>query len=262
MNLPTRIILFKLAIIGIISFLLIIWLVAEAKDTTLNNSIGIGISKQCKTTIVNNFTTNCPDIKTLVELNLDTSNRLMTGDFGYLDGLYQRLPTAYKSSVGIYTFDSTYRIFIDPPADVANKVKMITIENSLDTFITNSQMKKIGDQRTVSKYRYVNAGCTESTIGGNTWLETLADTIEYMRNDCNEKFTNYKTTFTIDDPVTDIDITTSQKYKEDAWKKETKETHKEYKVNNDNSTNKSVTEDKDPKYIPPKTPPFNYTKYK
>lgn len=235
---------------------------AYAKDTTLNNSISISISKQCKTMILNDFPSNCPDIETLVSLNLDTSNREMTGDFGYLDGLYQRLPTKYESSAGIYTFDNTFRIFIDAPGDVAKKTKTITIENNLDIYIIPAQMKKIDDQRTVSKYRFVNLGCTEATIGGNTWKETLADTIEYLRHDCDEKFTNFKTVFTIDDPITITDISTSQKYKEDKWKEETKQSHKEYKLGNDNSTNKSVTEDKDPKYVPPKTPPFDYSKYR
>lgn len=235
---------------------------AEAKDTTLNNSIGINISKQCKTMIVNDFPTNCPYIETLVSLNLDNSNREISGDFGFLDGLYQRLPTKYESSAGIYQFDDTFRIFIDPPGDVEKKVKMITIENNLDTYIIPAQMKKIEDQRTVSKYRFVNSGCTEVTIGGNTWKETLADSIEFLRHNCDEKFTNFKTIFTIDDPITITDISTSQKYKEDKWKQETKQSHKEYKLGNDTTVNKSVTEDKDPKYEPPKTPPFDYSKYR
>lgn len=238
---------------------LITW--AYAADTTLNNSIGITISKQCKTMLINNYSTNCPSIESLVALNLDTSNRLISGDFGFKDGLYQRLPTKYETSVGIYTFDQTFRIFIDPPGDIAKKVKMITIENNLDTYLTSAQMKKIDDQRVISKYRFVNGGCSESTIGGNTWLETLADTVEYLRHNCDEQFTNFKSIYTIDDPITYTDISTSQKYKEDNWKKDAKESHKSYQLGNDTTVNKSVTEDRDPKYTPPKTPPFNYTKY-
>jgi len=250
----------KLIFVGLI--LVSVVALAYAKDTTLNNSISIFISKQCKTMIVNDFPTNCPDYQELEALNLDTSNRMITGEFGFKDGLYQRLPTKYESSAGIYTFDETFRIFFDAPGDVSKKTKTITIENNLDTYITTDQMKKIGDQRTVSKYRYVNSGCTEAIIGGNTWKETLADTISFMRNDCNEQFTNFKTVYVIDDPVTLTDISTSQKYKEDKWKEETKESHKEYKLGNDTTVNNSVTEDKDPKYEPPKTPPFDYSKFR
>jgi hypothetical protein len=255
-------IILNVMVLGLVSLLIVSGIDAYAADKTLNNSIGIAISKQCKTMIVNNFPSNCPNYETLMALNLDNSNRLVSGDFGFMDGMYQRLPTKFKSSVGIYTFDSTFRIFIDPPGDIAKKVKMITIENNLDTYITPHQMKKIDDQRIVNKYRFVNMGCTEIVIGGNTWQETLADSISYLRNSCDEKFTNFKTLFTIDDPITITDISTSQKYKEDIWKKESKETHKQYKIGSDNSTNRSVTEDKDPKYIPPVTPPFDYSKYK
>lgn len=195
-------------------------------------------------------------------MNIDTSNRKITGDFGYVDNLYQRLPSAFKSSAGIYNFNDTFQIFIDPPSDVLNKVRIITIENNLDTYITHDQMKKIDNQRQISKYRYVDERCRNISIGGNTWLQTLADSIEYIRHNCDEKFTNYKTVFTITDNSTITDISTSQKYKEDKWKESVKETHKESKIGHDNSTNKSVTEDKDPKYVPPVTPPFNYTKYK
>src|SRR3972149_1191481 len=76
----------KLIFVGLI--LVSVVALAYAKDTTLNNSISIFISKQCKTMIVNDFPTNCPDYQELEALNLDTSNRMITGEFGFKDGLY------------------------------------------------------------------------------------------------------------------------------------------------------------------------------
>lgn len=220
--------------------------------------IGIEYSKTC-IILIQNGNTDCPPLNTIQQL--DSSNQEISGML-VSDPVKCREKSKYDESYKWYQFDSQPRIIVCPHDDMAQRIKMIIIVNNLDTYLTNSQMKKIGDQREVSKYRFVDANCKNAVIGANTWKETLPDTIQFMRYNCDEKFTNYQTIFTIDDPVTEQNIATSFKYKHDTWEETVKESHKELKINNDNTVNKSVTEDKAPKYQPPIKEPFDYAKFR
>src|SRR3990172_7744127 len=63
---------------------------------------GISYDNTCKTMLKNNLTTTCPTYEDIITLFPDTSNKFVSGDFGYYNGLYQRLPTKLHNSFEYY----------------------------------------------------------------------------------------------------------------------------------------------------------------
>ena len=59
---------------------------------------GISYDNTCKTMIKNNITSNCPTYEDIITLYPDTSIKGVSGEFGYRDGIYQRLPTKLTNS--------------------------------------------------------------------------------------------------------------------------------------------------------------------
>lgn len=224
----------------------------------VNNAIGITFSKTYLTHLKINPDLH-PNYDDLIALNLDNSNRKITGDFIVKDGITQRENPIMQNHWRYYKYSTDYLIFVDPPSDMRDKLKMITLESNLNVYFDNSQMIKQDNVRKYNIDRWINKTCYQSTIGADDYLKLLADTVYLMRMNCDYSKSVFNHVQNITDTTTLQDISTSQKYKQEQWEKEIKTTHKESKIGNDNSTNKSVTEDRDPKYVPPKTPPFNYT---
>lgn len=246
----------------IIFFIIIAVLIIGAIDAyaveSVNNAIGISFSKTYTTHLKINPDLH-PNYDDLLSLNLDNSNRQITGDFIVKDGITQRENPSLINHWRFYKYSDDYLIFVDPPSDMRDKLKMIVLESNLDVYLDESQMVKQENVRQYNIDRWINKNCSQSTIGANDYLKLLADTVYLMRNNCDYTKSVFKHIQNVTDPTTYQDIATSQKYKQEQWQQEIKSSHVTSKIGNDNSTNKSVTEDRDPKYVPPKTPPFNYT---
>ena len=258
MTLKNKAIIILLVLIS----LFVLSLISASAETKINNSIGIAFSKVYLTQLKLDSDMH-PNYYDLVNLGLDNCNKQMSGDFKEIDGVFQRdTSNLLTNHWKFYTYHKDYLICIDPPAEMRSRVNMIYIESSLNTYKLKEQMIKENNTRQVSIDRYINKFCNTATIGADDYLKLLADTIHLLRNNCNYKISTFNHIVTIVDNSTVTDISTSQKYKEDTWKKDIKESHKEYKLGSDNSTNPSVTEDKNPKYVPPVTPPFDYSKYR
>jgi hypothetical protein len=251
----------KVIVLGFVSLLAVTCMEAYAADNTFNNSIGIAFSKVYLSQLKLSPDLH-PNYEDLLALNLDNCNPKISGDFKTIDGIYQRDTSNLLVNNAKFYQIKDYLICIDPPRELRNRVHMIYLESQLDIYKTQDQLIKFNNTRTLSEQRYINEKCTEAVIGAENYLKLLADTIHVMRNNCDYSKSTFNHIITIIDNSTNTDISTSQKWKEDKWKKEIKQTHIALKINNDNSTNKSVYEDKDPKYVPPKTPPFDYSKYK
>lgn len=263
-----------LIILFIVSILTILWVNANAESVNLplqpvshtidtaymKNIVGISLSKTCIKQIQLNTTVTCPTYEQLIKLGYDQSST-RSGKFIIKQGILQREYTKVRNEA-IYYLDIQNATIVDPSYLLSLKIKTIIIEPSLKSYLLPSDMVKLNNTRLVHKERYINSQCTIATISSNNWQTILPDTIHYLRQNCSGELLN--TLDKIIDDTTKTDITTSQKYKEDHFKQETKIKYKNKSFigTNDNSTNKSVTEDKDPKYIPPKTPPFDYSKFK
>ncbi len=186
----------------------------------LDTKIGVSLSKTCETMVKNNFTSNCPTYKQLIQL--DSSNTDISGKFTTdEDGFFHRGNEDVSDSYKYYWNDDTIRIFVDPPGNMADRIKMIYIQPNFDVYTVradrtvNDEFEIIIGNKTLSygnqtklitfdvrnqteqfsiiQYhdRYLNK-CQESTINADNWKFLLPDTIHLMRNDCDRSFTQFE----------------------------------------------------------------------
>jgi len=181
-----------------------------------NLTIGIQLSRSCITMIQANMTTSCPSYEDLYKLGLDDSI-YGTGDFEFDEnGYFHRGPSQYKNVHELYRYDD-YHIILDPPALIASRAKIIIINPDLPVYIPIGEYVKVNHQRVLAHDRYVE-DCHTATITSKNWSDLLADTVFYLRNGCTK--TVFDTREIIQDHITEMDFTTSAKYKHDMWVKE------------------------------------------
>ncbi len=180
--------------------------------------IGIQIGSTCITMIKNNLNTDCPTYEEILLLFPDQSNRKISGDFVVKDGSLQRDFPPYLNQFEYYKYETKDLLFIDPPSDMLERIKLIVIEPSLteykiagQTITNNTLLSGTG--------RSENSDCSEVKLTASDWQLLLGDTVKYVKHHCNKAFTNY-------DPImkktwarTTHDITTSYKYQLDLWLK-------------------------------------------
>lgn len=211
----------------------------------ISKLIGIQLSKQCETLLKNNITTTCPTYKQLRQL--DSSLPEISGKFQIDNGFYHRGPSPLQNSWKFYNSDPTIRIIVDPPAGMGERIRLITLHPNFDTYLlpesdklkndytfmnytttennfgVNKTFTKINvtktfytsentNTRVIFHDRYVDAKCKESTVNADKWRLLVADTVDYMRNDCDESHTSFVSKEIITMPLSVQDISTSQKY--------------------------------------------------
>ena len=207
----------------------------------LDKRIGVALSKACETMIRNNFESNCPTYKQLVQL--DSSDTGISGKFTTDDdGFFHRGDEAVQDSYKFYWNDNTIRLFVDPPASQINRMKMIYIEPNFDTYTINGDMtvdnayeiinaQKIissGNQSRSIDYsfmnqteffgivtyhdRYVDSRCREGTVNANDWQFLIGDTIHLMRNNCDRAFTGFEEREVRFPEIREIDLASSPEW--------------------------------------------------
>jgi hypothetical protein len=213
--------------------------VHNKKNAVSVQTIGIKLGNTCITMIKNNITTTCPTYAGLLALNLDSSKK-ESGIFSFFNGYYHRGSPLLKNDDKLYDLNS-YNIIIDPSSVMTKRIKTITIQPSLNNFLLDDGSIKINNTRIIHKDRYVD-NCSHATISAVTWINTLSDTVNYLRSGCVGTLLNSVDNFT--DSTTVTDITTSAKWKHDQWIKEAKEKYKTSHIGSrENGTNKATTED-------------------
>lgn len=206
------------------------------------NTIGINLSQTCIRALQNNVTTSCPDYRILEDLGLDTTHKY-SGKLEFYDGYWHR-KALVKNDYQLYDFKKPNTL-VDPSHSVAQRIRMITITSGFNQYLLADDMVKENNTRIVHKDRFVKE-CNEATINADTWMLTLADTIQYLRSGC--KGTLLNTVDVIVDNMTKHQIDTSNKWKLDQWLKDVKKKYKiSYIGTNDNRTNPSVVTDEDEK---------------
>jgi len=223
--------------------LLLVPVISHADTTGLERTVGINLSKTCIAQIKNNFTTSCPDYRILLDLGLDTS-KFQTGKFGWNDGYYHRGQPLIKNDYTMYISDKGHNIIIDPSGPLIPRIKMITIQDNFEIYLLDSDFKKVNDTRIVHKDRYVDS-CKDAVINSRTWIDTIADTIYFLKTGCHGTLLN--TIDVIHDNKTKTDISTSSKWKQTEWLKAAKLKYKttSHIGTNDNFTNPSTITDED-----------------
>lgn len=185
--------------------------------------IGIDISTKCKVMLKNNIDSNCPSLEQIMAVFPDTSPKHQVGGFEIIDGILQRGQPPYKIDNMASYFRSIGmddRIWIDPPAEIRNNIKMITIESNFVDYPVAGSFIKENNTIVRGTERYVDSGCKDAMINAGNWLFLLGDTINYIRSGCT--ITHFDHIKKIYQEPSFQDITTSYKYKLDEWLKKAK----------------------------------------
>lgn len=188
----------------------------------MEQHFGIYYDNTCKTMLRNNVTTVCPSYEDIITLFPDTSIQDVSGHFAYSDGLYQRQPTKWTNSIEYYRFSESPILFIDPPTKTKTLIKLIEIKANLDEYLirgANPSYNKIDHTMTMGVGRFVD-NCKVAYVDAKQWAEWIGDSMWYMNNGCKPEFTKMNSTKTTQLYKTEHDITTSYKYKLEAWQKE------------------------------------------
>lgn len=215
--------------------------------TNLAKKIGITITDTCITAIQNNVTNPCGvTYKDLI--TLDSSDTQISGKFATdKNNFFHRAEPKYKQSWRAYDSDESLRIFVDPPSGMAQRMKMIHIMPNFDTYLiagktkidekyeyvdytvtkgtgNNTSSKVIQVLNKTQDYarvlyhdRYVDDRCMKAMINADKLDILLADTINYMRNNCQEEHTSFVNIELIPIDFTYIDITTTASWQYNQW---------------------------------------------
>ncbi len=176
-----------------------------------SHSVGLVLSKTCLTMIHANITSTCPTYEDLIEL--DNSDQNWSGSFIYDErgNLYRSNPNL-ENSWRLYDHDNEWRVFVDPPQGMHDRIKIITLQPNFDTYFHRSDAQVENYTRVVYHDRYVDTKCWQSTVNADKWTELVADTIFFMREDCDPEKTSYVTKELIPIELMEHDISTSQKW--------------------------------------------------
>ena len=224
----------------------------NSNSTGLVKKIGITLSANCIKMLKNNITTSCPTYEELYYL--DSSIQNISGEFSFKDGFFQRLKPNMINSWNWYDFDNNLRIFVDPPSGMENKIKMIEIRPNFNTYIINGekyQPQKYEDKnievtshtnktktitvkvetqkqgRILFHDRYVDDYCKNAMINSDKWLELLDDTIQHMRNNCDEGSTVFNNMEFIPATKTEFNMMESPSWQALQWFEEAQKKCKE-----------------------------------
>jgi len=164
-----------------------------------------------------NSTTPCPTYEAIMLLYPDTSDQRYSGEFIYKHNQLQR-DTPKQGHLDYYKFKGKSVLFIDPPASTQSEIKMIRIESSMDFFKPKGGFANKVINATIyqSDTRYIDS-CRNAVIAAADWVNLVGDTLNYMRNGCDDDFTEYNFLRVIKQNVTKMDIATSNKWLHDTF---------------------------------------------
>src|SRR3990167_2455957 len=205
----------------LVSFAITIILIGVG-NTAHAEFFGISYDNTCKTMIKNNVPSNCPTYEDIITIYPDTSIKGVSGEFGYRDGIYQRLPTKFIDSFEYYRFWDRPILFVDPPVETATRIKLIEIKANLDTYLIRGKNPSYNQQdhsTTLGVGRYIDS-CRVAYVAADDWISLVGDTMYHMANNCSADSTKFNSTITTKLDKVEHDITTSYKYKLELWQKE------------------------------------------
>ena len=189
--------------------------------------IGIQLSQTCRTMLVNEIT-GCPSYEEILALHPDTTDQRVTGVFDYSDdGFYERQKGQYgKNLWQYYVWHDGVIMWVDPPGSMKDRIRLIIIEPSLPEYKTG---QKVIDNKTLAlgHDRWHNPNCSKTVISAENWIFLLGDTINFVKNNCDENFTNFDPIKYLTWDEREFDITTTYKYKLDLWFEQAKQNCKE-----------------------------------
>ena len=149
--------------------------------------MGINIPDSCS---------DCPSYGEIAWLYPDTSNQQISGKV--VEGIREPTPNYFHYKWYLYQPENRGYWWIDPPADMMSRIKLITIQ-PLTIWKSDASHKMMSNDTRVTweHTRWVDSKCRNAVIDVDNWFATLGDTIMFLHNDCDPKYTNIKTNMTI-----------------------------------------------------------------
>lgn len=201
--------------------------------------LGISLSNSCITMLQNNIETDCPTYEQILAIHPDHSNKVISGDFEYVDGYLQRTQGMAKNNhFEYYKYHNTFidsslktgntsiLTWVDPPGDIREKIRLITIEPSLPEYKINGISSEISHNGTnliiTGHNRWIADDCQSITISAEDWIFLLGDTIHMANHNCDEEYSSFNHIRELKLQKTEMDISTSYKYKLEKWIEESK----------------------------------------
>ena len=198
--------------LGISLVLFLIPLNVEARKNI--EDIGIQLDRTCIALIKAEMKTDCPTYEELLLIYPDTSNKRISGDFIFKDGILQRETSHFRNHINAYQYEKPIT-WIDPPGDIRDKIKTITIVSKLPLYEISESKQKKGNTLTFGIGRYVDDRCHHAIITAENWLFLLGDTIQYLQSDC--QITNYDSIKKIYQKPMNHDFKSTAWYKYKQW---------------------------------------------
>jgi len=194
-----------------------IWLPATYAD-----NFGIMLDNTCKTMLRNNVYSTCPSYEDIITLFPDTSNQDVSGKLAYVNGIYQRSSAKLFDSFEYYRFTNSSILFIDPPVETSQRIKLIEIKANLDQYLFRGKTQSYNAENhtlTMGVGRYIDS-CRVAYIDSANWIFLVGDTMKHMEDGCSPESTTFVSRITTHLNKTTHDIATSYKYKLEQWQKE------------------------------------------
>ena len=206
---------------------------------------GIALSKTCYNMVSNGMRTDCPTYEEIMTVFPDGTDPKIAGDFKMIKGLLQRDTPAVKNPWNYYRQFGKSVIWIDPPGDTRNHLRMLYIEPSIKEFKIGDESIRMNDYDVkFGKDRWMNENCSEIKVTAKNWLFTLGDGMRLLQHNCDMSFTQFNGTVTHKFEKSYQDITTSSKYKLDEMVKIAKEKYKKSFIGSlEQGINRQVIED-------------------
>lgn len=164
---------------------------------------------------------DCPTYEDILAVFPDTSNVDWSGDFGYYNGIYQRENNHNENHFEWYRANQSFDIqWIDPPADIRHRIKMINIEVTVPQYKIKESDILANGTYAFGHTRWNDDRCREATVSADNWVYLIGDTITYMKNDCDPGHTNLDTITNYYQKKTAWDYTQSYFYQLEQWFKQ------------------------------------------
>ena len=146
---------------------------------------------------------NCQSCPTYEELDLvypDNTDKTVSGEM--IDNK-REWPNIQNEWKWYKQQGYSYLIYYDPPVDIVNRSYHITIQPSIPTYKLDDGISKNlnfteSNNVTFASDRWVGNNCGSASISAKVWASLLGDTMNYMKNGCDESQTifNHNVTYT------------------------------------------------------------------
>jgi len=205
---------------GICLVIFLIPLNVEARKNI--EDVGIALDRTCLALLKANMKTDCPTYEEILLVFPDTTNKRISGDFVFKDGILQREFPKYQEHLNAYKYEKPMT-WIDPPADTRDRIKLIIISTKLPYYFVSGSYTKKNNTLVFGKDVYVDTRCHNAVITAEKWTVLLGQVMQHLQGGCKTDLNNIVKIY---QEPTKHDPFSSSWYKFTQWLKLAKEQSK------------------------------------